>query len=476
MAELVDALVLGTSAERRESSSLSFRTIKSYRSSMNILIGKRNNMAVSVETISNIERRMTISIPLTELENVIKNRLSEISRTAKFSGFRPGKAPMSLVSQQYGAQARDEVYSKAVETTFSDAVVEHKFRVAGFPNIEHKPFAEAAKELEYIATFEIIPEVKLGDVKKVKVEKPTLKVAVKDIDKTIDVLVKQRVSYSLVKRASQKADRINIDLTASIDGEEVESTGNKGMDIVLGEVGRIESFDKELTGGKAGDTKEFDITYPKGHEPEVLAGKKVNYTVQYNSVSAPTYPEVDKAFARTLGVEDGDVKRLRAEIKSSLEQEVEKRIKARVKEQVFQGLVDVTELELPKAIVSSEIERMMQMTTQNLKQRGMDPKTIQLQPQMFEEQAKRSSSLRLILSELVNTENLQADADQVKAMVETFAQNYEKPAQMVDWYYADVKRLDEPAALATEDNVVEWVLKKAKVSESKVDFDELMAG
>ena len=187
MAELVDALVLGTSAERRESSSLSFRTIKSYRSSMNILIGKRNNMAVSVETISNIERRMTISIPLTELENVIKNRLSEISRTAKFSGFRPGKAPMSLVSQQYGAQARDEVYSKAVETTFSDAVVEHKFRVAGFPNIEHKPFAEAAKELEYIATFEIIPEVKLGDVKKVKVEKPTLKVAAKDIDKTIDV-------------------------------------------------------------------------------------------------------------------------------------------------------------------------------------------------------------------------------------------------------------------------------------------------
>ena len=154
---------------------------------------------------------------------------------------------MSLVSQQYGAQARDEVYSKAVETTFSDAVVEHKFRVAGFPNIEHKPFAEAAKELEYIATFEIIPEVKLGDVKKVKVEKPTLKVAVKDIDKTIDVLVKQRVSYSLVKRASKKADRINIDLTASIDGEEVESTGNKGMDIVLGEVGRIESFDKELT-------------------------------------------------------------------------------------------------------------------------------------------------------------------------------------------------------------------------------------
>lgn len=433
-------------------------------------------MAVSVETISNIERRMTVTIPLAELESVINRRLSEISRTAKFSGFRPGKAPMGLVSQQYGAQARDEVFAKAVETSFSDAVVENKLRVAGYPNIEHKPFAEEATELEYVATFEIVPEIKVGDVKKIKVEKPILSVTDKDVDKTIDVLVKQRVSYTPVKRASKKGDRINIDLTASIDGEQVESTNNKGMDIVLGEVGRIEAFDKELTGGKAGATKEFEIEYPADHDPAQLAGKKVSYTVVYNSVSEPVYPEVDKAFAKTLGVEDGDVQKLRAEIQSSLEQEVEKRIKSRVKEQVFQGLVDVTELEVPKAMISSEIERMMQMTARNLQQRGMDPKAIKLQPQMFEEQAKRSSSLRLILSELVNTENLQADADQVKAMVEGFAQNYEQPAQMVDWYYADVKRLDEPMALATEENVVNWVLAKAKVSESKIKFDELMAG
>lgn len=433
-------------------------------------------MAVSVETISNIERRMTVTIPLAELEGVIKRRLSEIARTARFSGFRPGKAPMGLVNQQYGAQARDEVFAKAVETSFSDAVVENKLRVAGYPNIEHKPFAEAATELEYVATFEIIPEIKVGDVKKIKVEKPTLSVTEKDVDKTIDVLIKQRVSYKPVKRASKKGDRINIDLTASIDGEQVESTNNKGMDIVLGEVGRIEAFDKELTGGKTGDTKEFDIEYPADHEPAQLAGKKVSYTVVYNAVSEPVYPEVDKAFAKTLGVEDGDVQKLRAEIQSSLEQEVEKRIKSRVKEQVFQGLVEVTELEVPKAMISSEIERMMQMTARNLQQRGMDPQAIKLQPQMFEEQAKRSSSLRLILSELVNTENLQANADQVRAMVEGFAQNYEQPAQMVDWYYADVKRLDEPAALATEENVVEWVLAKAKVSETKIKFDELMAG
>lgn len=433
-------------------------------------------MAVSVEKISNIERRMTITLPLSELDGVIQRRLSEISRTAKFSGFRPGKAPMTLVSQQYGAQARDEVFSKAVETSFSDAVVENKLRVAGFPNIEHKPFAEAATELEYVATFEIIPEVTVGDVSKVTIDKPVLSVSKADIDKTIDVLTKQRVSYEPVKRASKKEDRINIDLTASIDGEQVETTGNKGMDIVLGEVGRIEAFDKELTGAKAGDTKEFQIKYPEDHNPEVLAGKKVDYVVTYNSVSQPVYPEVDAAFARELGVPDGDVEKMRAEIKLSLEQEVEKRIAAKVKEQAFQSLVDSTKVELPKALVSEEVNRMMQMTEQNLKQRGMDPKTIQLQPEMFTEQAERSTALRLILSELVNKEKLQAEAGQIKVMVETFAQNYEKPAQMVDWYYADVKRLDEPAALATEHNVVEWVLTKAKVKDTKVKFDELMAG
>jgi trigger factor len=433
-------------------------------------------MAVSVETISSIERRMTISLPLAELEGVIQRRLSEISRTAKFSGFRPGKAPMSLVSQQYGAQARDEVFAKAVETSFSDAVVEHKLRVAGFPNIEHKPFSEASTELEYTATFEIIPEVVVGDISKIKIEKPVLSVSDADVDRTIEVLVKQRVSYSPVKRASKKEDRINIDLTASIDGEQVESTNNKGMDIVLGEVGRVEAFDKELTGGKAGDTREFQIQYPDNHNPAQLAGKKVDYVVTYNSVSEPVYPAVDKAFAKQLGVADGDVKKMREEIKISLEQEVEKRISARVKEQVFQGLIELTAIDLPKSLVGEEINRMMQMTAQNLRQRGMDPKMIQLQPEMFQEQAKRSTTLRLILSQVVNAEKLQANAEQVRAMVENFAQNYEQPAQMIDWYYADVKRLNEPAALATEENVVDWVLAKAKVKETKIKFDELMAG
>jgi len=433
-------------------------------------------MATSVETVSNLERRMTIKVPLAPLEGQIRQRLTQISRTAKFAGFRPGKAPMGLVTQQYGNQVRDEVYSQAVETSFGDAVEENKLRVAGFPNIEHKPFAEAATDLEYTATFEVFPEVKLGDLSKIKIEKPTLEIAEADIEKTLDVLVKQRVSYMPVKRAAKTGDRINIGLTASMDGKQVESTGDKGIDLVLGEPGRIASFDEELAGGKAGETKKFEIKYPKDHEPAQLAGKKVAYEVTYHAVSEPTYPKIDKDFAKELGVDDGDVKKMRAEIKVSLEQEVEKRIKARVKEQVFQGLIEATKLEIPSSLINVEINRMAQMTAQNLQQRGMDPKDIKLEPAMFAEQAKRSTALRLILSDVVNANNLQASADQVRAVIDSFAQSYDDPAELVKWYYADVKRLDEPAALATEENVVNWVLEKAKVSAKKIKFDELMAG
>lgn len=432
-------------------------------------------MAVSVEKISNLERRMTIKVPLAPLEGQIRQRLSQISRTAKFAGFRPGKAPIGLVNQHYGDQVRDEVYSKAVETSFGEAVEENKLRVAGFPNIEHKPFADAAQDFEYIATFEVFPEIKLNDLSKVKIEKPALEVGDADVEKTLEVLVKQRVTFDPVKRASKKGDRVNISLIASIDGQEVERTADNGIDLVLGEPGRIAAFDDALIGAKAGSTKTFDIAYPTDHNPAQLAGKTVSYQVTFNSVAQPVLPAVDAEFAKSLGVEDGNIDTMKAEIKASLEQEVEKRIKARVKEAVFNALVEHVEIEAPKAVIGSEINRLMQMTAQNLQQRGMDPKAIQLEPGMFEQQAKRNATLRMILAEVVNANNLQATPDQIRAMVETFAQSYEKPDDLVNWYYADVKRLDEPAALATEENVVNWVLNQVKVSNKKIKFDELMA-
>lgn len=431
-------------------------------------------MALNVETLSNLERRISISVPLQPLEAQIKQRLNQVARTAKFSGFRPGKAPMGLVNQHYGNQVRDEVYSAAVEKSFGDAVDEAKLRVAGFPNIQHKPFDAASETLEYTATFEVFPEVVIGDLSKVKIERPVLEVGDADVKKTLDVLVKQRVKFEPVKRAAKKGDRVNVTLKAFMDGEEVESTGDNGIDLVLGEAGRMAAFDDELTGGKTGATKKFDITYPEGHNPAQLAGKTVGYEVTFVSVSQPVLPEIDAEFAKSLGVEDGDVEKMKAEVAESLKQEVAKRVSAKLKEQVFQALVESAEFDIPRILLETEINRMMQTTQQNLKQRGADLANIQLEPAMFEDQAKRSTKLRLLLGELINTNGLHANADQVRAMVDVFSQSFERPADVVTWYYADSKRLDEPAALATEENAVSWVLSQAKVTDKKVKFDDLM--
>jgi len=431
-------------------------------------------MALNVETLSNLERRISISVPLQPLEAQIKQRLNQVARTAKFSGFRPGKAPMGLVNQHYGNQVRDEVYSAAVEKSFGEAVDGAKLRVAGFPNIQHKPFDAASEALEYTATFEVFPEVVLGDLSKVKIERPVLEVGEADVKKTLDVLVKQRVKFEPVKRAAKKGDRVNVTLKAFMDGEEVESTGDNGIDLVLGEAGRMSAFDDELVGGKTGATKKFDITYPEDHNPAQLAGKTVGYEVTFVSVSQPVLPEVDADFAKSLGVEDGDVEKMKAEVAESLKQEVAKRVSAKLKEQVFQALVESADFDIPRILLETEINRMMQTTEQNLKQRGADLANIQLEPTMFEDQAKRSTKLRLLLGELINTNGLHANADQVRAMVDVFSQSFERPADVVTWYYADHKRLDEPAALATEENAVSWVLSQAKVTDKKVKFDDLM--
>jgi trigger factor len=431
-------------------------------------------MSATVEIISKLERRMTVTVPMKPIEDEINQRISQLMRTAKLPGFRPGKVPAKFVQQQYGAQARDEALTNAVERSFSEGVESNKLRVAGYPNIEHKPFAEADKEFEYVATFEVFPEVEIGDLSKVKIERPLLEVAEADVKRTLDVLVKQRATYEPVKRAAKKGDKLKLGLSASIDGSEVESTGAQTIDLVIGEGGRVPEFDDNLVGAKANTEATFEITYPADHQPEQLAGKTVSYKVNFVEVAQVKLPEIDAAFAKTLGVDDGDVEKMKAEIKESLSQEVSKRVRQSVKEQVFDALVSNAKFELPNALLGMEIDRLMQMSRQNLQQRGVDLTNVTLEPSMFEEQAKRGATLRLVLMHLVNENSLQADAEQVRAMVDQFSVSFERPEDVVRWYYDDVKRLDEPAALATEENVVNWVLATAKVTDKKVKFDDLM--
>ncbi|CAG0970143.1 Trigger factor [Methylophilaceae bacterium] len=431
-------------------------------------------MSATVETTSNLGRRITVVVPMQPIIDEVNQRINRIARTAKLAGFRPGKVPLKIVQQQYGAQVRDEVLSNTVERTFSDAVEENKLRVAGFPDIQHKPFGETVEQFEYTATFEVFPEIVIGDLSKAKIERPTLELSDADVKKTVDVLLRQRATFEPVKRAAKKGDKVNISLSASIDGQQVESTGEQGVDLVLGEGGRYPEFDENLLGGKTGGSKTFEITYPAEHKPEQLAGKTVIYEVKFNSVEQAKLPEVDADFARSLGVEDGDVEKMYAEIKVSLTQEVDKRVKARLKEQAFEALLGSVEIDLPQALIDVEINRQMEMTRHNLQQRGVDVSNVTLEPTMFEDQARRATKLRLILSEVVIKNELQAKPEQIRAMVDQFGQSFEQPEEVVRWYYADPKRLDEPAALATEENVVAWVLDAAKVSNKKVKFDELM--
>lgn len=431
-------------------------------------------MQATVETLSNLERRMTVSVPMKPIEEEVGQRLGRLARTVKMAGFRPGKVPMSLVQKNYGPQVFDEVISSTVERSFTEAVTENKLRVAGYPNIEQKPSAETEGSFEFVATFEVFPEVVVGDLSAVAIERPTISVGAADIDRTIEVLQKQRATYEPVKRASKKGDKLSVTFRAEIDGQEVESTQGNSIDLILGEDGRIAEFDDNLIGAKAASTKKFDITYAEDNPSPQLAGKTVSYEVTVNAVAQMKLPELDAEFAKSLGIEGGDVEKMRADIQDSLQQEVTKRVRAKLKEQVFTALVGAVNLELPRSLIALEINRQMQGARANLEQRGVDLSQVTLEPSMFEEQAKRSVHLRLILAELVNKNELHATPEQIRAMVDEFAKSFEQPEDVVRWYYADPQRLDEPMGLATEENVVNWVLERTKVTDKAVSFDELM--
>jgi len=433
-------------------------------------------MATAVETLSNLERRITVKVPVEPLQKEMSSRFQRLTRTAKVPGFRPGKAPLKMIEQQYGPQVKEEVFSEAIETSFGQAIQENKLRVVGMPNIQHKPLNQVKEDFEYTATFEVLPEVTLGDFKAISIDKPDAQITDKDVNKTIDVLLKQRAQFIESKEASAKGDRLTLTLTSFINDKQVETTGDKPIQIILGDDSRFAIFDDHLVGGKAGESKTFEVNYPETHNPKELAGKTVQYNVNFILIAKPKLPEVNAQFAQSLGVVDGNVDQMREEIKQSLEQELDKRVKIKLKEQVFTQLLDICKADLPKTLINVEINRMAQSTYANLKQRGADLKQFKLEPSMFEDQAKKTCKLRLILAEIVEKNNLRATADQIKAMVNEFALNFDDTEEAVQWFYAEPSRLEEPTALATEVNVVEWFMTQCKVQNKKTTFDELMSG
>lgn len=420
-----------------------------------------------------LERRVDLSIAIADVEKEMEQRLKRMGKNIKMSGFRPGKVPFSIVKQQYGDQARHEVLSEELDRVFGETINAQKFHVAGYPRIEPKT-TESTTHLEFSAIFEVYPEFTLGDLSTAEIERPTLEVSAAEIDKTLDILRKQRVSYENADRAADKEDRVVIDFLGKKDGVPFDGGQASDYPFVLGQGMMLPDFENAVEGAKAGETKTFDLTFPADYHAKDLAGQTVQFDITVKQVQAPVLPELDAAFATSMGIVDGDVAKMRAEIEANLKREVKRRIEAKIKDQVMEALLKTNPISVPNALIDMEIQRLMQAARQDMEQRGMKTKDFPIQPEWFADQAKRRVSLGLILADVVKTEKLQATPDQVRAMVEETAASYEQPEEVVRWYYAQPQRLVDVEGVAIENNVVAWVLGKAKVTDKAAVFDELM--
>jgi trigger factor len=429
----------------------------------------------SVETLGALQRRLNAFIPQQQVRGEFEVRIKRLGRTAKVHGFRPGKAPFKILEQQYGAQVHQEVLGEVLQRSFADAVRENNLRVAGYPDFELKASDPASGQIEYSATFEVYPEVVLGDLAAETVERMTYVLSETDIENTITTLRKQRVTYENVDRAAQNEDQVLIDFTGKLDGVVFEGGEAKNFTVVLGLSRMLADFENAIVGMKSGETKSFDMTFPENYHGKDVAGKQVTFTIVLHSVGAPILPELDTELAKTLGIEDGDVAKLQEEIRDNLTRETERRLKARNKSNVMEVLLKACQMEVPKALLDSESHNLMQQAMQDMQERGMKiPKGMNLPADLFTDQAQKRVKLGLIIAELVRQHDLGAKPEQVQALLKDYAQSFEHPEEVVKWHYSDPARLRETEAMVLEDNVVAWVMGATKVTDRAMDFNDLM--
>ncbi len=433
-------------------------------------------MAVTVETLEKLERKMTLALPMTAIIGEVETRLKRMARQVKMDGFRPGKVPFNVVAQRYGYSVHYEVMNDKVGEAFAAAANEAQLRVAGTPRISEKEGA-ADGELLFDAVFEVYPDVKIADLESAEVEKLAADVNDSAIDKTIDILRKQRRTFAqrAMDAGAQDGDRATIDFEGKIDGEAFAGGKATAFQFLVGEGQMLKEFEDAVRGMKFGESKTFPLSFPADYHGKDVAGKTADFLVTLNKIEAAHLPEVNEAFAKSLGIADGTVEGLRADIRKNLEREVKFRLQARNKQAVMDALVSKAELDLPKSSVQSEVERLVQGARADLKQRGIkDADTAPIPEEMFTAQAERRVRLGLVVAELVRANSLHAKPEQLKAHVEELAASYEKPADVIRWYTTDDRRMAEVEAVVIENNVTEFVLSKAKVVYKAIAFEELM--
>lgn len=433
-------------------------------------------MAVTVETLEKLERKITLSLPLAAIESEVQARLRKLARNIKMDGFRPGKVPLQVVAQRYGASVHYEVLNDKVGEAFAQAANEAQLRVAGQPRITEKEGAPEG-QLTFDAVFEVYPEVKIADLSAAEIEKVTSEVSEAAVQKTLDILRKQRRTFAqrALEAAAQDGDRVTVDFEGKIDGEPFAGGKASDFQFIVGEGQMLKEFEDAVRGMKAGESKTFQLAFPADYHGKDVAGKTADFLVTVKKIESAHLPEVNDALAKSLGVAEGTVDALLADIRKNLERELKSRVAARNKQAVMDALVARAELDLPKSIVQAEIDRMVEGARADLKARGIkDADKAPIPPELFTAQAERRVRLGLVVAELVRANNLQATPEQIKAYVEELAASYERPEDVKRWYFSDNRRMAEVEAVVIENNVTDFVLSKAKVTEKALSFDELM--
>jgi trigger factor len=430
-------------------------------------------MQQTVESLGALERRIDLTVPAEAIDKEVQARLAKLARTVKLPGFRPGKVPLKMVAQNYGAQVHAEVMNDKVGEAFSSAVTASNLRVAGAPRLEPRA-VEGSQDLAFSATFEVYPEITLGDLSAVEVQRAACPVGDAEVDRTLEIMRKQRATYEDVERAATDGDVVTVDFKGTQDGTPFDGGTATDFPFSLGQGRMLPEFEAAVGGMKPGESKTFPLTFPDDYTAKELAGRTVQFEVTLKKVQQPVLPPIDAQFAKSLGIADGDLVKMRSEIRTNLEREVTSRLRARSKDSVMAGLLTAASFEVPKSLVEGEKQRLAESARNDLVARGMSAQDAPLPLELFQPQAERRVRLGLLLGEVVRTNGLQPRPDQIRKLVEEMAQSYERPQEVINWYLSDRKRLGELESVALEDNVTNWVLERAKVVDTTVAFDELM--
>lgn len=429
-------------------------------------------MQVSVESGEGLEKRLLVDLPAERVDGEVDKKLAELSQHVRLDGFRPGKVPMRVVKQRFGAQVRQDVYGELIQATFYEAAGEQKLMPAGEPSIELRDAAEEGG-LGYTATFEVLPEVVLGDLSGQTVVKPVAEVSDADVDEMIEKLRKQRTVWNDVERAAQDGDTLHIDFKGMVDGEVFDGGTAENVPLQLGSGSMIDGFESGLLGANAGDERTVEVSFPEDYRAEHLAGKDATFDIKVLRVAESALPEIDEEFVKAFGVDDGTEEGLRTDVRKNMEAELDQKLSGLVKDNVMTAIREATPLDVPAAMVQQEAERMKQQALSDMQQRGQQS-AVDLPASIFEEQAKTRVHLGMIVAELIKTQEMKASDDELRATIATFAQSYEDPQEVVDHYMNDANQRASIENLVLENKVVDWVLEQVTVAEENRTFSELM--